>query len=155
VLTVVPRGAFKNGFDLLDGSGRPVGGFTGSVWRENGDVEIGQERWEFRRERSRRFTLAGPRGTYATAERPSLWSYVWHVAVDDRLYLLERPSWLSRRYEVRVGDRLVGGLTPKGAFSAKAEVDLPAEMPPPVQVFVIAVVMTQWRRESSSAAATT
>lgn len=153
VLTVVPRGAFRNGFDLVDDSGRTVGGFAGSAWRENGEIQIGDERWEFRRERSKRFALAGPQGTYATAERTSLWTSAWQVAVGDRHYQLTKPSAWARRYDVRAGDRVVGELSPKGVFSTKTEVNLPADMPPPIQVFVIAVVITQWRRDNASSAA--
>jgi hypothetical protein len=154
VITVVPRGVFKNGFDLVDDSGRGLGGFAGSAWRENGEIEIGDERWEFRKERSKRFALVGPQGTYATAERTSVWSSAWHVAVGDRLYELAKASWLRRAYEVHVGDQVVGSVSPKGVFSSKAQVDLPADMPPPIQVFVIAVVMTQWRRDDAAASTT-
>jgi hypothetical protein len=153
VITVVPRGAFSRGFDLVGDGDRKLGGFDGSVWRENGRIQIGAEEWEFRKERTRRFSLAGPQGTYATAEQTSMWSSRWQIAVGDRLYLLAKESWLSSGYQVTVGDRVVGSVHRKGIFSSKAEVDLPADMPPPVQVFVIAVVMTQWRRDSSAAAA--
>ena len=153
MLTVNPRGVFKNGFDLVDDAGRTVGGFNGSAWREAGEIQIGAERWDFRKEKSRRFSLAGPQGTYATAEQPSMWSSRWTVAVGDRLFELAKRSWLSSDYEVSVGDRVVGSIDKKGVFSSKALVSLPAEMPPPVQVFVIADVMTQWRRDDSSASA--
>jgi hypothetical protein len=152
VLTVVPRGAFKNGFDVVDDSGRNVGGFAGSAWRERGEIQIGDELWEYRRERSKRFALAGPQGTYATAEQASMWSSRWNIAVGDRLYELTKRSWLSSDYEVSVGDQVVGTIDKKGVFSSKALVNLPTEMPPPVQVFVIAVVMTQWRRDGAAAA---
>jgi hypothetical protein len=153
VLTVIPRGAFKNGFDLVDGSGRTVGGFDGSAWREGGRIAIGDESWDFRKQRSKRFELAGPQGTYATAQQTSMWSTKWHVAVGDQLFELAKRSWLSSDYEVSVGDRVVGSVDKKGVFSSKAQVSLPADMPPPVQVFVIAVVMTQWRRDGAAAAA--
>ena len=153
MLTVIPRGVFRNGFDLVDEAGRNLGGFAGSAWRETGEIQIGDERWEFRKQRSKRFALAGPQGTYATAERTSVWSSVWQVAVGNRLYELTKRSWFSSGYEVRVGDQVVGTLNPKGVFGSKAAVDLPTDMPPPVQVFVIAVVMTQWRRDSAAATA--
>lgn len=153
MLTVLPHGALKNGFDLVDPAGVTLGAFVGSAWRENGQIHIGAERWDFRRERSRRFVLVGPHGTYAAADRTSLWSGEWRISAGDVSYDLVKPSWLSRRYELRAGDEVRGELHPKGVFSSKAEVTLPADLPPPVQVFVIAVVLTLWRRDQASSQA--
>ena len=152
VLTAKPHGALRHGFDLVDSAGATVAAFASSVWRENGQVRIGDRFWELRNQGSRRFTLEGQAGTLAVAERASYWSGAWRVSAGDRTYELVKPSWRSRRYDVRAGGVTVGELRPMGVFGSKAEVDLPDDMPPPVQVFVVAVVMTLWRREQNSAA---
>ena len=126
---------------------------AGGELRRGAADDGGDEQWEFRKERSKRFALAGPQGTYATAQQTSIWSSKWNVAVGDRLYQLTKRSWLSSDYDMHVGDAVVGSVHKKGVFSSKAQVDLPADIPPPVQVFVIAVVMPQWRRDGAAAAA--
>jgi hypothetical protein len=152
MVTVQPHGAFKNGFDLVDGSGTTIASFSGSAWREGGEVRVGDQHWEFRRDRSRRFTLAGPSGVLASAERTSIWGGGWLLTAADRTYELARPSWRSRRYEVRADGRVLGELHPKGMFASRTDTTLPPDMPPPVQAFVVAVVLTIWRREQSAAA---
>ncbi|HEV7653844.1 MAG TPA: hypothetical protein VGP36_03780 [Mycobacteriales bacterium] len=151
MLLVRPRGSFRQGFDVLDQGGAPVGAFLGSAWRESGRIQAGGEEWEFRRERYRRLSLAGPQGVYAAAERVSLWSGRWRLTTGGQAYELVKGGWFSRRYELLAGDAVVGELAPRGVFGSKAAVELPPQLPPAVQVFVIAVVMTLWRREQNSA----
>lgn len=151
-MVVQPHGIWKRGFDLLDGSGVVVGSFEGSAWQEGGRIRAGGQEWEFCRERSRRLVLAGPQGEEAAAERLSLWSGRWRLSAGGRTYELAKGFWLSQRYELRAGGAAVGELRPRGAFGRKAEASLPPELPPAVQVFVIAVVLTLWRRENSAAA---
>ena len=153
MLTVRPLGAFKNGFDLLDQIDRPAGGFRGSAWREHGEVTVGPERLSFRRHGGRRFTLEGPTGIVATATKPSVWSGRWEITVGDRTYGLARRSWMSRAYEVRGRGQALGEVRPTSAFSGRAAVELPAELPVTAQVFLIAVVLTLWRRDEAAAGA--
>ena len=149
---VRPHGTFKNGFDLVDDAGRELGSFHGSAWRERGEVTAGGQLYGFRRDGGRRFALDGPGGELAAADKPSIWSGRWVVTAGGQAYELVRRSWLSPSFELRHGDRVVGAVHPKG-FGSKAVVDLPAELPPAVQLFVVAVVLTLWRRESAAAGA--
>jgi hypothetical protein len=152
-LQVTPHGSFKRGFDLVDLAGTPVGAFAGSVWKEGGRVQVRGQEWEFRRERGRRFVLAGPTDLAATADKPSVWSNRWVFTVGRRTYELVNPSWWSRRYELRADGQPVGGLSPRGVFDNKADVSLPADLPAPALVFVVAVAMTLWRRQAAAAGA--
>lgn len=152
MLVVRPRGTWQRGFDVQDGSGTVVGAFEGSPWREGGRIRAAGQEWEFRRERSRRLVLTGPRGEGAAADRVSIWSGRWRLSAGGRTYELAKPGWWSRRYQLRAGAAVVGELSQRGLFSSKADVELPPELPPAVQVFVIAVVMTLWRRENNAAA---
>lgn len=150
--TVRPHGTFKNGFDLLDDAGRELGTFHGSAWRERGEITADGQLAGFRRDGGRRFALDGPGGELAAAEKPSVWSGRWVIEAGGRAYELAKRSWLSRSFELRRGEEVVGSVHPKG-FGSKAVVDLPAELPPAVQLFVVAVVLTLWRRESAAAGA--
>jgi hypothetical protein len=152
MLTVVSHGSFKNGFDLLDEAGRTIGALTGSAWRESGRITDGQREYEFRKDGGRRWALAGPDGEPARAERTSFWSGKWRVDTGSGSYELAKPSMWTTEYELRAGGRLVGSVRRRGVFKSGAEAELPAELPAAVQVFVVAVVTTQWRRDSSAAA---
>ena len=150
--TVRPHGMFKNGFDLLDDAGRELGSFHGSAWRERGEIAAGGEVAGFRRDGGRRLALDGPAGELAAADKPSIWSGRWVLRAGGEAYELAKRSWLSRSFELHRGGQVVGSVHPKG-LGSKAVVDLPAELPPAVQVFVVAVVLTLWRRESAAAGA--
>jgi hypothetical protein len=152
MLRIQPHGSFKRGFDVVDERGSVVGAFEGSPWREGGRIRAGGQEWEFRRERYRRLVLALPQGEFAAADRVSAWSGRWELTTGGRTYELAKAAWYSQRYELRVGAAVVGELHPRGVFGNKADVALPPELPPAVQVFVVAVVMTLWRREQSAAA---
>ena len=151
--TVRPHGTFKNGFDLVDDAGRQLGSFRGSVWRESGEVSAGGQVARFSRHGGRRFALAGPVGELAVADKPSIWSGRWVVGTGGGTYELVRRSWLSRSIELRHGGQVVGSVQPKGVFGGKAAVELPSDLAPAVQVFVVAVVLTLWRREEAAAGA--
>jgi hypothetical protein len=153
MLLVQPHGSFGKGFDVLDESGPTVGSFEGSPWREGGRIRAGGQEWEFRRERYRRLVLAAPQdgGEYAVAERISAWTGRWQLSAGGRTYELAKTAWYSRRYELLAGDAVVGELHPRGVFGNKADVTLPPELPPAVGVFVVAVVMTLWRRDQNAA----
>lgn len=149
---VQPHGTFKNGFDLVGSTGLLVGVFDGSAWRERGRVVVGAEEWEFRRDGGRRFALVGPGGEQASADRVSFWADKWRFTLGGRPYDLVKPSWKSRRLELRVGDQPVAVFSPQGMFGTKADVELPADLPPAVGVFVVAVVITVLRRQEAAAA---
>ena len=149
--TVRPHGAYNNGFELLDDAGRELGSFHGSAWRERGEIKVPGEIAGFRRDGGRHFVLDGRGGELAAAGKPSFWSGRWLLEAGGRTYELVKPSWLSRSIELRLDGEVVGSVQPKGVLSGKAAVDLPAELPPAVQVFVVAVVLTLRRREEAAA----
>jgi hypothetical protein len=153
VLTVRSRGTWRRGFEVLDPAGMLVGSFEGSPWRENGRILAAGADYDFRRERSRRLVLVGSRGPEAAADRPSFWSGRWEVSAGGRTYELAKAAWYSQRFQLRAGGAVAGELTRRGVFGNKAEVSLPPELPPAAQVFVIAVVMTLWRRDDSASSA--
>ncbi|HYT10955.1 MAG TPA: hypothetical protein VEL73_09885 [Mycobacteriales bacterium] len=155
MLVVAPHGSFRNGFDLLDEAGGPVGSFRASPWRESGDVRVGDRVWRLHTVGRRRFVLDGSDGMLASADKPSPWSARWRLTTGDQTYELTKRSWRSRGFELRGRGQMLGEVRPRSAFSGKAVADLPAELPPPVQVFVVAVVLALWRREQASAAAGT
>lgn len=153
MLRIVPLGVFRNGFDLVGDGGQVTASFRGSVWRESGDILVAGQQYVFRREGRRRFRLGGPQGEVAVATCARRWSRgPWQIEVDARQYDLARASWLSRTYRLRLAGRPVGEVTGGRWGSHRGTVDLPAGLPAPAQAFIVAIVITLWRRAEASAA---
>jgi hypothetical protein len=153
VLTAVPHGTSRNGFDLVDETGAAVATFRASARREQGEITSPDGSWRFRRDGGRHFTLTGERGLVAETSKPGLWSGRWEVIVGGETYELAKRSWRSRTFELS-GRSTSGEVRPQREFSRRAEVDLPPELSLPVQAFVVAVVLTLWRREQAAATGT-
>lgn len=154
MLTVQPHGAVTTGFDLVDDVRGTVGALAGSAWREGGRISAGGQEYEFHKDGGRRFALVGPGGgELATAERTSLWTASWRVTAGGRTYEVSKPSMWRSRYEIRDGGQVTGALDRRGFLRTRAEVTLPPDLPPAIQVFLVAVVMIQWRRDSTAASA--
>jgi hypothetical protein len=151
MVRIVPLGVFKNGFDLVDGDGRRLGGFRGSVWRENGEIVAGERRYAFQRAGRRHFELVEKGQAEAVADRPSFWGGSWTIEAGERRYELARGGWLTRRYDLLRDGEKVGQVAPRGWGSRGGDADLPAELPVAAQAFVVAIVLTLWRREEASA----
>ena len=147
---IVPLGVFKNGFDLVGDAGQPVGGFRGSVWRESGEIVTGGQRYEFRRDGGRRFRLAGPQGGVALARRTGRWSGGWEITAGPATYLLARAGWFSRGYRLVLDGAVVGQIASGRWLSRAGAANLPVGMAPVAQVFVVAIVLTLWRRDDSA-----
>ena len=150
--TTRPHSTFRNGFDLVEG-GDVVGSFDGSNWRERGRVHAGDRTWELRREGGGRFVLSDQGGDVATAERVRWWSAAWQVDYNGRTLPLTRASMWGRAYRLTDGDQVVGEVRPTGVWTRECHVRMPPELPVHVQVFVVAVVQTLWRRQQSAASA--
>jgi hypothetical protein len=147
-----PRGVLTSGFDLVDDAGAVLASLEGSWWREGGTVRSGAGTWEVRRDGWAGFRLLRGEDAEATARSLGMFRTSLEVQHQGRTYLLKRPSAFRRPYAVWEAGTQVGSVAPTSAFSNAAAVDLPASMPVHVQVFVVAVVVTQWRRQQSAAA---
>jgi hypothetical protein len=148
---IVPLGMFSHGFDLVSDSAQPAAGFRGSVWRESGEVMADGQDFKFRREGRRRFVLDGRHGLVASATRRGMFNSAWDVFVGERQFELVRGGFMTRAYVLRAGEVEIGRVAKTGALRRGANADLPPDLPLAAQVFISAVVLTQWRRDDSAA----
>ena len=51
------------------------------------------------------------------------------------------------------GDRQIGAISPENAWTRRATADLSPDLPMPIQVFVIWLVILLWKRDAQSSAA--
>jgi hypothetical protein len=77
----------------------------------------------------------------------------WTVESDGRTYEFQRASLWRQDQELRSGGESVGSIRRTSMWRSDATADLPG-LPLPVQIFVLAVVLTMWEAAKASAAST-
>jgi hypothetical protein len=109
-------------------------------------------------------------GLHYAAYREGLIGGAFLLALDTtQLARAERTNWLSRSFTIKHGERTyrlsaewfgssfilldnareVGSLVPRGMFTRKTSVILPDELPLPVQIFVIWLMLYQRETDAS------
>ncbi len=89
--------------------------------------------------------------TIAQASHKAL-SRSWTVTFGDRDLMLKSASVFRRAYQVLENGSVVGDVTPKSFVSRGLTATLPDDVPEPVQVFVVLIVLSVWRRRQTAAA---
>src|SRR5689334_14649829 len=162
MLTIIPRTWYSWDFRVMD-EGREVAFMNISSWREKGTLTIaGAEHRVYREGRmSGDFVLEHNGTVLVRASKPSAFSSTMIVSYQGREYTLSKQSLWRRAFVVleplgeagSANEREVGSLVPAGMMTRKACVDLPADWPLPLRVFVIWLTVIMWKREADAAAA--
>ena len=153
-MQAMPTNAFSSRY-IVSEDGAVVADVQYAPLRERATVHIGDRSLELVRRGPVRgsLVLMEHGAEVAQAERAGAMSRVWHIRSTTGNYDLTKPSWWSRAYELRSKEGTVGSIQPKGFLKRGVTVDLPSQMAIELRVFVLAVVLTLWRREDSAAAA--
>lgn len=140
---------------VSDGA-RDVGGVTFARWRDAGSITVGAETFAVARERrfSGEYLLTAGGTTIARAHKPTFFGRHVEIRHDGDRYELRRRSWFSREYVLQRGDHVLGTIArpAAAAFRRRAQADLPASLPLPVQLFVVWLVLLVWRQAARAAA---
>lgn len=153
MLFVRPQTLLGWSFAILDADEQPAGGIRMSAWREKAGLVVDNTSYEARREQlfSGRFLLERNGETVAYAEKPSAMRRQFEVFFGKLRLELESESAFRRAFVVRMGDTVVGSIRPETALRRRAVIDLPDELPRPLQVFLCWLVLLLWKRSSDSA----
>lgn len=89
----------------------------------------------------------------ARARKLSAFSSAFQLTCPGHSYALKKESLFCRTFVLMEDDRQVGIIKPEGVFTRKADVSLPDEMPRPVQIFVLWLVLVLWKRDSEAGSA--
>jgi hypothetical protein len=129
--------------------GEPLTLLDLEVIRSRGAFELAGERYGFRR--TGRFVgayvLVHRGRVIARAERERLLPPVYRVYAGDRVLQL-RQRLPGRRFQVLHGTRAVGQVRPRSLFSRSFVAEFGEELPLPVEVFILAVVLIRWRHRA-------
>lgn len=135
----------------LASDGQPITMWEGRLWRGGGAFELAGRRYEVSSNAwVTRFEMTDQFGMIvAAADRVG--RKRWTVEANGRSHQFQRAS-LWRSEEVLVADgRPVGSVRRPSMWRGDAVADLP-NLPLPVQVFVLTVVLTMWDAHAAAAA---
>ncbi len=134
----------------ISADGQPVAEWSASAWRAGGTIQLdGQQYTVHANMWGNTYGMAASDGPpLATAN--SVGRQRWTVESAGQTYELQRASLWRHEQELRSGDERIGYVRRRSAWRSDAVADLPG-LPLPVQVFVLAVVLTTWDRASDSA----
>ena len=154
MLQLVPQGWLTWNFDVLE-DGRQIARIKVSSLPESGSFSIDGLNYRAYREGmfSGEFFLEQDGQTIARAQKPSAFQNSFDIQYSDRIYTLKKESIIGRSFVLLLGDLETGSIRPEGLLSRKAAVSLPGDMPTPVQVFVMWLVILLWKREANAGAA--
>src|SRR5262244_1926475 len=154
MLRATPVSWFSWNF-LVSDEGAPVAEINLAWLREAGQLSVGEESYRVYREgvMSGAFILEKDGTRLAKAQKPSAVFRSFAVDYNGRRFTLEAESAFRRKFVLKDGEERIGSIFPEGALTRKCIVDLPANIPLAVRVFMIWLVIILWKRESDGAAA--
>jgi hypothetical protein len=86
----------------------------------------------------------------ASAEKHGAARYNVELRLGDRIYHLRRAGLFSRTFRVYDGDDVIGSIAREKWYSRRAAIDLPADWPVPIRLFVFRVVQYLWQQMEST-----
>lgn len=154
MLTIVRNSWFSWDASVSDGS-QPLAEITVSRWRERGELKVEGGTYLARREGrvSGDYLLESGGTTVARASKSGAFRRTFTISHEGQRYAFTKRSVLGRTLVLRRGDRDVGTVARSAPFSRQATADLPADLPLPLQAFIIWLAIVSWRRTARAAAA--
>jgi hypothetical protein len=141
---------WRNRYEIV-ADGQPLAMWDGRVWRNGGTFDLAGRRYDVKSNvRGTRFEMTDEAGIIvATADRVG--RKRWTVQASSRTYRFQRASWWRSEELLGADGRPVGSVRRVSHWRRDAVADLP-DLPVPLQVFVIVVVLTMWDAQATAAA---
>jgi hypothetical protein len=142
-------------YDITRGSA-PVGAIECSRMWERATIRIDGANYAAARDgkMSGAFYLEASGNRAATAEKPSMSGRLFTVRIGDRTLTLKAASTFGRSYVLTEHDVQIGAIAPLGWLARKWRAELPDDLAPEVQAFLIWLVIILWRRATAAVVAT-
>lgn len=152
MLHALPTSWFSSSFQITR-DGEEVGHLVLTRLRETATFTVNDVEFKFYREGlvSGDFVLDFQGSAIAVAQKPSAFRQRFTVSFKEHDYVLAAASAMGRAFVLRAGEEEVGHIRPFNMLSRKAEVDLPDEVPLPVQAFCLWLVLVLWQRAAAAA----
>ncbi|MEO8108149.1 MAG: hypothetical protein ABI720_12620, partial [Actinomycetes bacterium] len=133
---------WKNRYDIISDGAR-LATWDESAWKVGGTVDLDGRHYDVRANMwATKYSMVdGDGALIASADRVGRKN--WTVGADGRTYEFHRVSMWRQEEELRSEGRPVGSVKRNSIWRGDAVADLPG-LPRPVEVFVLAVVLTMW-----------
>jgi hypothetical protein len=154
MLYAIPRHLFSWDFTVLR-DGAVLAEVDQAWFGEWAEVTIGGQAYAVSRESILQgtFSLRCGDQVLARAQKAGVFSRAFAVDLPDRGLELKALSVWGRRFGLFEDGQQLGSIGPTAWLGRRAEIDLPGDIPLPVQVFLFWLVVVLWRRAASSSAA--
>jgi hypothetical protein len=154
MLEIAPRNIFSNTYELRTPAHELVA-LRASSWRERAEFDLQGSRYRlYRQSRLKGPFLCERDGrVIANAVKPSAFRERFEIELDGVSYMLRKLSAFSRRFYLFSGEQQIGEIAPMSAFSRRARIDMPADIPLAVQLFMFWLALLMWKRQAAAAAA--
>lgn len=151
MLKAIPKSWFSWDFSIVEGS-TPVAEISVAWWRERGELKVRGSTFNVYREGPMMgdFVLESGGAVLARAEKPSAFRRTFLIVHEGRRYTLRSRSALLREFVLLDGSTEVGSIAPEWILTRRAAVSLPLDLPLPVRVFMIWLVLILWKRDDDS-----
>ena len=125
-----------------------------SCFRERAQLRIAESDFEIYREKifGGEFIMKQKESTVVRAVKPSAFTRTFEIETKQGRYTLKPESTFKRKFILLHGDRQIGSVSPNGAFTRKATIDLPENMSLAEQVFIFWLVLIMWKRAAEATA---
>ncbi len=119
--------------------------------RERADVTIGDQAFSVCRTSvmSGTFVLKSGDQVLAEAKKVSAFTRTFEIRTDDRELTLKAVSIWKRQFALYENGAQIGQIGPTNWLRRRAVIDLPDDIPIPIQVFLFWLVVVLWRRQAS------
>jgi hypothetical protein len=151
ILRAIPKSWFSWDFRIMDGT-RQVAEMDLSWWREQGLLTVEGVPYKVYREKlmSGAFVLEKAGSMLVRAEKPDTFWRRFLIDYEGRQFTLQAKSAFGREFTLSTDRSEIGRIAPEGIFTRRAEASLPQELPLPVRVFILWLVIILWKRQSDS-----
>ncbi|MFQ5889571.1 MAG: hypothetical protein ACE5JR_05910 [Gemmatimonadota bacterium] len=153
VLKAVPGGWFSWDFRIFEGE-REIALLDRAWVRERGHFRLAGGVFDLYRDGLLGpFVLETEGRVLARAEKLSALRRIFRVTAGERRYTLKAASPFRREFVLLQGERRVGSMRPESVLRRVAVAEFPEELPLPIRIFLVFLVLLLWKREASAAPA--
>ena len=120
--------------------------------REAGEFDVAGSRYEIRREPMWGAFVLRSAGREIARATKATFSRSFSVSTEGAEYTLRAASAFQRKFVLERDGVKLGEIRPRSMFSRKCVVQLGSDLPLPLRIFLLWLVIILWRRASNAAA---
>lgn len=151
MMYAIPKSIFSWGFEVYHDD-RLLAVIDTSWLVEGGSLDYGGITYQLQKDGflSGSYTLRENDSVIATAQKTPMIRY-FDVDYANQHYIVKAASIFTRKFVIQQNGNTIGQICPKHPFTRRCTIDMPPEIPVPVQMFKFWLVALMWRKHQASA----